>query len=112
MPFFKATHIPYHAGAARAQNMTPQTMKPTSMPSVNPSSRKFHPSEPKSSAHIGSRSAGAPIAEPTPDPTNIATSMAGIAIEISHAPSEPAPSTARIDRNAHARPMPITRTEA
>ena len=52
------------------------------------------------------------VAEQRLRPLRIRLDIAGIAIEISQDASESAPTAERIDRNVHARPVPITTTEA
>jgi hypothetical protein len=77
----RASSIPKTAGAAISQNITPQTSQLQTMPSPsNANSKKFHPSEPNSSPHIGISRLGALIEIAVADPTMAVISMTGIAM--------------------------------
>ena len=86
--FLTATRIPKTAGAAISQNSTPQTSQPQTMSSpLKANSRKFHPSEPNSTPHIGISRLGALIDSAAADPTMAVISMTGIAMAMRNEPS-------------------------
>ena len=86
--FLRATRIPKTAGAAISQNITPQTSQPQTMSSpMKANSRKFHPSEPNSSPHIGTSRLGALIESAAAEPIMAVISMTGIAMAMRNEPS-------------------------